>query len=111
VSNKTFIVDSEGLGKGDDKLGALLMANFLRLLAESAQKPAKIGFWNTGVKLCCEGSPVLAHLGKLAEQGVEIVACTTCLEYFNLVDKLKIGKPTTMAKSIETIMGSDTVVL
>jgi selenium metabolism protein YedF len=111
MSNKTFIVGSEGLGRGDEKLGALLMANFLRLLGESPEKPAKIGFWNTGVKLCCEGSPVLAHLTKLASQGVEIVACTTCLEYFNLVDSLKVGKPTTMVKSIESMLNSDTVTL
>jgi len=109
MSKKTLIIGSEGLGKGDDKLGALLMANFLRLLAESPEKPAKIGFWNTGVKLCCQGSAVLAHLSKLAEQGVEIVACTTCLEYFNLEDQLKVGKPTTMARSVEAIMGTETV--
>jgi selenium metabolism protein YedF len=111
MGKKTFIIGSEVLGRGDDKLGALLMANFLRLLGESPEKPAKIGFWNTGVKLCCKGSPVLASLTKLAEQGVEIVTCTTCLEYFDLVDSLKVGKPTTMVKSIETMLGSDTVTL
>ena len=111
MSGKTIFIGSEGLGKGDDKLGALLMANFLRLLGESKDKPKTIAFWNTGVKLCCEGSNVLAHLIKLAEQGVEIVACTTCLEYFNLIDKLKVGKPTTMIKSIEAMFSSDTVTL
>jgi selenium metabolism protein YedF len=111
MSGKTIIIGSEWLGKGDDKLGALLMANFLRLMGEGPTKPAKIGFWNAGVKLCCEGSPVLSHLNRLADQGVEIVACTTCLEYFDLVDKLKVGKPTTMVKSIESVLGTDTVAL
>ena len=111
MSNKTFIIGSEGLGKGDDKLGALLMANFLRLLGESKDKPKTVAFWNTGVRLCCEGSPVLNHLSKLADQGVEILACTTCLEYFNLIDRQKVGKPTTMGKSIEAMFNSDTVTL
>ena len=111
MSSKTIIIGSEGMGKGDDKLGGLLMANFLRLLADSPEKPAKIAFWNTGVRLCCEGSNVLAHLTRLAEQGVEIVSCTTCLEYFDLTAGLKVGKPTTMIKSIESMLNTDTIVI
>ena len=68
-------------------------------------------FWNAGVKLACEGSQVLVHLKKLEEQGVEILACTTCLEYYELVDKLKAGKPTTMVKSIQSMMNSEMVCL
>jgi selenium metabolism protein YedF len=108
---KTFLIQSEGLGKGDDQLGIMLMANFLRLLGESQDKPSSLVFWNSGVKLACEGSQVLTHLKKLEEQGVEMLACTTCLEYYDLVDKLKIGKPTTMVKSIQSMMASEMVCL
>ena len=51
------------------------------------------------------------HLRRLEEPGVEILACTTCLEYYDLVDKLKIGKPTTMVKSIQSMMASEMVCL
>ena len=108
---KVFLIQSEGLGRGDDKLGAMLMANFLRLLGESKEKPASILLWNAGVRLACEGSKVIEHLKKLAEQGVEVLACTTCLEYFDLVDKLLVGKPTTMVKTIESILDRETVSL
>lgn len=108
---KVFLIQSEGLGRGDDKLGGLLLANFLRLLGESKDKPGTIIFWNGGVRLVCEGSSVLTHLKRLEEQGVEILACTTCLEYFDLVDKIKVGKPTTMVKSIQSIFNSDMVCL
>lgn len=111
MSNKVFLIQSEGLGRGDDELGKLLMANFLRLLGESKDKPATLVFWNAGVRLACEGSPVLEHLKRLQEQGVEVLACTTCLEYFDLVDKIKVGKPTTMVKSIESMMSSEMVCL
>jgi selenium metabolism protein YedF len=111
MSQKVFLIQSEGLGKGDDKLGALLMANFLRLLGESATKPKALVFWNTGVRLVCEGSQVLGYLKRLEELGIEILSCTTCLEYFNLLDKLKIGTPTTMIKSIQSMMNSETVCL
>ena len=111
MQSKVFLIQSEGLGKGDDPLGAMLMANFLRLLGESKEKPETLVFWNTGVRLVCEDSYALGHLKRLEDQGVEILACTTCLEYFDLVDKLKVGKPTTMVKSIQSILNSEIVCL
>ncbi len=108
---KTFLIQSDGLGRGDDQLGKMLMANFLRLLAESQDKPVALVFWNTGVKLVCQGSPVLPYLKKLEEQGVEILACTTCLEYFDLTDKLHVGRPTTMVKSIQSMLNVEIVCL
>jgi len=111
MPSKTILIQSEVLGRGNDELGMLLMANFLRLLGESRDKPAALAFWNTGVRLVCEGSRALAHLKKLEEQGVEILACTTCLEYFELTDKLKVGKPTTMLNSIHSMLTSDMVCL
>jgi selenium metabolism protein YedF len=111
MPSKTILIQSEVLGRGNDELGKLLMANFLRLLGESRDKPAALVFWNTGVRLVCEGSWALAHLKKLEEQGVEILACTTCLEYFELTDKIKVGKPTTMLKSVHSMLSSDMVCL
>lgn len=111
MQSKVILIQSEGLGKGDDQLGTMLMANFLRLLGESKEKPETLVFWNTGVRLVCEDSYILGHLKRLEDQGVEILACTTCLEYFDLVDKLKVGKPTTMVKSIQSILNSEIVCL
>jgi len=106
---KIFLVQSEGLGRGDEQLGSMLMANFLRLLGESEDKPSSLIFWNAGVRLLCQGSPVLNRLKQLEEQGVELLACTTCLEHFDLMDKLAIGKPTTMATSIQSMLSCDVV--
>ncbi len=108
---KIFLVQSEGLGRGDEQLGSMLMANFLRLLGESQDKPGSLIFWNAGVRLLCQGSPVLNRLKQLEEQGVELLACTTCLEHFELTDKLAIGKPTTMATSIQSMLSCDVVSL
>ncbi len=111
MPSKTILIQSEVLGHGNDEIGELLMANFLRLLGESPDKPAALIFWNTGVRLVCEGSWALGHLKKLEEQGIEILACTTCLEYFDLTERLKVGKPTNMSKSIHSILTSDMVCL
>ena len=108
---KIFLIQSEGLGRGDEQLGSMLMANFLRLLGESEDKPRTLIFWNTGVRLLCQGSRVLKHLKWIEEQGVELLACTTCLEYFDLTDKLVVGKPTTMMKSIQYMLDEGIVSL
>ena len=111
MTHKVFLVQSEGLGRGDEQLGSMLMANFLRLLGESQDKPGSLIFWNTGVRLLCEGSPVLNRLKQLEEQGVELLACSTCLEHFDLMNKLAVGKPTTMVKSIQSMLSCDVVSL
>jgi selenium metabolism protein YedF len=111
MAKKVFLIQSEGLGRGEEQLGGLLMANFLRLLGENQEKPETIIFWNTGVKLVCEGSRVLDHLKRLEGQGVTILACTTCLEYLDLTEKMAVGKPTTMVKSIEAMFSGDIITL
>ncbi len=111
MKSKVLLVQSQGLGRGDDSLGAMLMANFLRLLGESEDKPRSMIFWNAGVRLVCEDSQVLEHIKRLEGKGVEILACTTCLEYFDLMDKLVVGKQTSMAKSIEAMLSYEVVSL
>ena len=108
---KTILIQSDVLGRGNDELGQLLMANFLRLLGESKEKPSALIFWNTGVRLVSEGSWALEHLKALENQGVDILACRTCLEYFELTDKVKVGKPTNMLKTIESMLTSEMVCL
>jgi selenium metabolism protein YedF len=111
MPSKVFVITSDAIGRGDDDLGRLLMSSFLRLLAESREKPATMVFLNSGVRLVCEGSSFLAYLKQLAEQGVEILACTTCLEYFDLREKVAVGRPTTMAKTIESMLAAEAVSL
>ena len=111
MPSKVILIQSEGLGRGDDDLGKMLMAYFLRLLGENVDKPKTVVFWNGGVRLLCEGSEVLGHVKKLEGQGIEILGCTTCLEYFDLASKLKVGKTTTMVKSVQAMMDSDMVCL
>jgi selenium metabolism protein YedF len=111
MTSKVFLIQGEGLGNGNEQLGSMLMSNFLRLLGESEDKPQSIVFWNTGVRLACEGSSVLERLKNLEEQGVELLACTTCLEYFELTERLAVGKPTNMMKSIQSMLGSNMVTL
>jgi selenium metabolism protein YedF len=111
MAGKTILITSEVLGRGNDELGMTLMSKFLGTLVENKEKPARLVFWNTGVKLVAEGSWALEHLKKLEHQGVEILACGTCLDFFELTNKQKAGKPTSMVKSIEFMLDTDIVCL
>jgi len=84
------------MGSGDDELGALLLRSFLKTQAELERKPDAILFYNDGVKLCCEGSYLLDDLRGLEATGVEIIACGTCLNFFELDDQLRVGRVTDM---------------
>jgi selenium metabolism protein YedF len=111
MAGKTILIQSEVLGRGNDELGEIIMSKFLGTLSESKEKPASLVFWNTGVKLIAQGSWALGHLKKLEQQGVEILACATCLDFFELTDKVAVGKPTNMVKAVQSILTTDMVCL
>lgn len=111
MAGKTILIQGETLGRGSDELGEILMSNFFSKLVESKDKPTRLVFWNTGVKLVAEGSWALTHLKKLENQGVEILACATCLDFFNLTDKIKVGQATNMVKSVDFLLNTDVVCL
>ncbi len=89
-------ITASTMGTGDDELGALLMRSFLKTQAQLERRPDAILFYNDGVKLCCDGSLLLADLEALAAEGVEIIACGTCLNFFELADRLRVGRVTDM---------------
>lgn len=107
---KRFLIISETYGSGDDELGRLLMRNFLYSLARAAEKPSAVMLANGGVRLACEGSKSLDELRLLAEHGVAIKACGTCLDYFGLTEKLAVGEVGNMQGAVDSMLGDETVV-
>ncbi len=91
-----LFVPSDSLGRGPAELGERLMGAFFHSLLEVKPKPATIIFMNAGVKLAVEGSRALDDLQALAAQGIDILSCGTCLGYFGLSDKLRVGRVSNM---------------
>jgi len=98
-----FFIDSDSLGRGSEELGGILMRAFLHTLGEAEVKPQKMILVNSGVKLACEGSPALEDLQTVASQGVEILACGTCLNYFELKEKLRAGRISNMYEILNVL--------
>ena len=90
-ANLVLLIGSSVLGHGDDQQGSALMNSFVYAITRLETVPATIILINSGVFLVSEGSPVLEYLKQLEERGVEIISSASCLEYYNLQDKLRVG--------------------
>jgi selenium metabolism protein YedF len=98
------------MGSGNDELGALLLRSFLKTQAQLERTPDAIIFYNDGVKLCCDGSLLLEDLKTLESNGVEIIACGTCLNFFELAADLRVGRVTDMLEIASLLAGAAKVV-
>lgn len=105
-----LVVSSDAMGRGNAELGNILIRGFFHTLGEVEPRPQTIILFNTGVKLVCEGSPVLDDLRALEARGIELLACGTCLGYFELNDKLAVGQVSNMYDIAETMLRAGKVV-
>lgn len=105
------LVASEFLGRGEHaELGSVLMRSWFHTLGEVAPAPDVLILVNSGVKLAVQGSPVLDDLRALADSGVQVLACGTCLGYYALKDHLAVGEVSNMYTIAETLLGASKVV-
>jgi len=103
-------ISSDTVGQGSDELGGILMRAFMHTFMEIEPRPDTIIFMNNGVKLAVSGSPVLEDLQSLANEGVEILVCGTCLNYFEITDDVSVGEISNAYTIAETLLQADKVV-
>ena len=111
MSDQTILVFTRnGLGEAPAELQQKLAAKFLQLNLDANTLPAKIDFYTDGVKLACDGSPVIDELKAMKDRGVELILCSTCLDYFNLRDKVQVGIVGGMPDIIEALSAAGKVI-
>lgn len=108
--NTVLLFTRHGLGDAPDDLRLTLAVKFLTLIKEAGVLPAKILFYTDGVKLACQGSPVLSLFKALESEGVELILCKTCLDYFNLTEKVEVGIVGGMPDIIEVMSRAPKVI-
>lgn len=104
------LIRSEQMGRGDDALGAKLLGTFLRTLTTLEAKPDTIVFYNGAARLLGPGSGSLDALRALEEEGVELLACITCLEFFGLTEKIEVGTVTNMREIAQRMLAAAKVI-
>lgn len=107
--NTVVVIASDRMGEGNDELGKVLIKGFIFAVTQLEELPKTILFYNGGATLTTEGSESLADLKLLEEQGVEILTCGTCLDYYGLKDKLCVGNVTNMYTIVETMNAADKI--
>jgi len=85
------MVSRDGMGEAETELRHTLMKTYLTLLNENQVLPGAICFYAEGVFLVTEESYVLDVLISLEEKGVDLVICNTCLNYYSLAEKVRVG--------------------
>ena len=103
-------VASDAMGIGDDELGHKLLKGFIYSLTQLDQLPATMLFYNSGARVTCEGSASLEDLRNLADVGVEILTCGTCLDHYGRTDQLAVGEVTNIYVIAQKLTGASVVV-
>jgi selenium metabolism protein YedF len=110
-SGKVFFITGDALGNGDQDLGDVLIRGFLKTLKNVEPLPAKIIFMNTGVKIPTQNEKAKNYLSQLAEAGVSILVCGTCLDYYELGTELEVGEISNMYEIVEALNSNEVVKL
>lgn len=107
---QVVMIMTDRMGSGDDELGKKLMINYIKTLKEMGPELWQIIFVNSGVKLTIDSSPVLEELKSYRDEGVTILACGTCLEHFDLLNKKEVGDTTNMLDIVMATQLADKVI-
>ena len=79
-------------------------------LTKQDQLPEIILCYNSGASLTCEDSDSLEDLKSLEAEGVKILTCGTCLDFYGLKEKLAVGGVTNMYEIVEIMESAGTIV-
>ncbi len=85
------LVTEDGMGHAEPELGRRLLLKYLEVLEANGTLPGAIAFYTRGVRVVCEGSPAIERLRALEARGVRLVICKTCLDFYGLAGKVKVG--------------------
>jgi selenium metabolism protein YedF len=110
ASDKVVVIRSNVMGEGDPELGKVLIKGFIYALSQQEELPKTILFYNGGAYLTCEGSASLDDLKELEHRGVKILTCGTCLNFYGLSEKLKVGEVTNMYEIAATMSKASLIV-
>lgn len=110
TEGKTIVVlSSDAMGSGDEELGRILMKGFVFALTQLDTLPNTILLYNKGVRLSAVGSESLQDLIALEKEGVTVMTCGTCLNYFGIAEQLGVGEVTNMYHIVEEMRGASRI--
>lgn len=103
-----LLITKNKFGEGSDELGEILLKSYLGTLVDN-NNFSTIILVNSGVKIACEYSSILSDL-ELISKDSKILLCQTCLNYYELDDKVVVGDKSNMLEISSMIAQAKKVV-
>ena len=109
-STTVIAISSDSMGRGDEELGKVLMRSYLHTLTEVEPRPDTLIFFNNGVRLGTDDSPALDDLRAIAARGTRLLLCGTCVNAFELKDRIAVGEISNMYAISEAMLRAESVI-
>lgn len=104
-----IVFTSDKMGEGDAELGYLLISNFVKAIKDLDVLPGHLVFYNSGIKLGAQSSPVEKYLKELERMGVKLLFCATCAKFYSLEEKIGIGTMSNMFEIAQVMSSSGNI--
>lgn len=105
-----YVIAADTMGRGSEELGWALLQTFIQTIKEIQPLPSKILLYNSGVKLVTSPSGALEALKELQTLGVEVLACGTCLDFYQLKSAIQVGQITNMYAIMSAMAEADKII-
>ena len=104
------VLSANVMGTGEEKLGKSLMKAFVFALTKQDRLPETILCYNSGAYLTCQDADTLEDMKCLEAEGVKILTCGTCLDFYGLKEQLAVGSVTNMYEIVEVMEQAKTII-
>jgi selenium metabolism protein YedF len=91
ATGPVVVINHHGMGSGSEELGKILLQACVNTLKEVSPLPSAILCYNAGVLATVDGAPTVPALAQLEKQGVTVLVCGTCVDYYDLKGKVAVG--------------------
>jgi selenium metabolism protein YedF len=94
--------DTIGSNEGSDAaLGRVLMQGLLSSLEAIEPMPTHLVLYSRAVLLATDGAATLPALQALAQRGIAILLCGTCVDHYEMKQAVRVGEIANMLKLLE----------
>ena len=90
------VIGRDTMGAGAEELGKILIKGFIYSLSELETPPDYLIFFNSGAYLTSRDANTIDDLKKLEAKGTKIQTCGTCINFYELGEKLAVGEVVNM---------------
>ena len=107
-----FVVSfpSDRMGDAPEELQRILIEAFCSTLPDIRPYPESVVFYASGVHLVLDDSPVLAALKRLEDEGVKMLICGKCLDFYRVKNRVSVGRISNMYDILSSLAAAGHVV-